>query len=102
MRNLKSCADSGEEIRASGICDIQTITESHRDFAAAYKNQHGADVFRQILQSFCPSIYGHELVKGIFPILSCFPSLPCIISELQDISQLITVVTDLFILLLLS
>ncbi|KAF8719532.1 hypothetical protein HU200_024260 [Digitaria exilis] len=68
VRNLKSCADSGEEIRASGICDIQTITESHRDFAAAYKNQHGADVFRQILQSFCPSIYGHELVKGIFPI----------------------------------
>nr|CAB3461236.1 unnamed protein product [Digitaria exilis] len=64
VRNLKSCADSGEEIRASGICDIQTITESHRDFAAAYKNQHGADVFRQILQSFCPSIYGHELVKA--------------------------------------
>ncbi|PUZ65608.1 hypothetical protein GQ55_3G238400 [Panicum hallii var. hallii] len=64
VRNLKSCAVSGEEIRASGICDLQTCTERDCDFAVSYKKEHGADVFRQILQSFCPSIYGHELVKA--------------------------------------
>ncbi|GKE70886.1 probable DNA helicase MCM8, partial [Tanacetum coccineum] len=26
--------------------------------------EHGSDVFRQVLQSVCPSIYGHELVKA--------------------------------------
>ncbi|RCV17352.1 hypothetical protein SETIT_3G213500v2 [Setaria italica] len=64
VRNLKTCAVSDEEIRARGICDFQSNTERDRDFAVNYKKEHGADVFRQILQSFCPSIYGHELVKA--------------------------------------
>ena len=53
------------EIQASGICHFQSCTEKD-DFAVKYRERYGADVFRQILQSFCPSIYGHELVKGIF------------------------------------
>ncbi|OEL29223.1 putative DNA helicase MCM8 [Dichanthelium oligosanthes] len=64
VKNLKSHAISDKEIRASGICDFRTSTQKDRDFAVNYKEQHGADVFRQILQSFCPSIYGHELVKA--------------------------------------
>ncbi|KAJ1263272.1 hypothetical protein BS78_09G170800 [Paspalum vaginatum] len=64
VRKLKSDAVSDKEIRASGICHFQSCTERDPDFAVKYKEQHGADVFRQILQSFCPSIYGHELVKA--------------------------------------
>jgi hypothetical protein len=80
VRNLKSCAVSGEEIRASGICDLRTCTERDCDFAVSYKKEHGADVFRQILQSFCPSIYGHELVKGIlYPIILYFILILCYI-----------------------
>lgn len=29
-----------------------------------FLEEHGLDVFRQILQSICPSIYGHERVKA--------------------------------------
>lgn len=29
-----------------------------------FSEEHGSDIFRQILQSICPSIYGHELVKA--------------------------------------
>lgn len=64
VRNLKSHAISDEEIRASGNFDFQTFTERDLDFIVKYKQECGSDVFRQILQSFCPSIYGHELVKA--------------------------------------
>ncbi|CAN6327935.1 unnamed protein product [Urochloa humidicola] len=64
VRNLKSRDVSDEEIRASGIPDFQTCSDRDLEFAIKYKEQHGPDVFRQILQSFCPSIYGHELVKA--------------------------------------
>lgn len=65
MRKLKSHAVSDKEIQASGICHSQSSTVND-DFAVKYKEKYGTDVFRRILQSFCPSIYGHELVKGIF------------------------------------
>ncbi|TVU19721.1 hypothetical protein EJB05_35890, partial [Eragrostis curvula] len=64
VQNLKSHAISDEQIRAGGNIDFQTFTERIYDFIVNYKKEHGADVFRQILQSFCPSIYGHELVKA--------------------------------------
>ncbi|PWA47668.1 DNA helicase MCM8 [Artemisia annua] len=34
------------------------------EFVAKFSSEHGSDVFRQVLQSVCPSIYGHELVKA--------------------------------------
>jgi len=64
VRNLKSNAVSDEEIRASGISNFQTCSDRDLEFVVKYKEQHGPDVFRQMLQSFCPSIYGHELVKA--------------------------------------
>jgi DNA helicase MCM8 len=82
MRNLKSCAISDEAIRASGLPDFQTCGNRDREFAIKYKEQYGPDVFRQILQSFCPSIYGHELVKGRFYPNNFFPAPSCIMSKL--------------------
>jgi len=64
VRNLKSHAVSDEEIRASGIPNFQTCSDRDLEFVVKYKERHGPDVFRQMLQSFCPSIYGHELVKA--------------------------------------
>lgn len=63
VRKLKSHAVSDKEIQASGICHFQSSTVND-DFAVKYKEKYGTDVFRRILQSFCPSIYGHELVKA--------------------------------------
>ncbi|XP_066362627.1 probable DNA helicase MCM8 isoform X2 [Miscanthus floridulus] len=63
VRKSKSHAVSDKEIQASGICHFQSCTEKD-DFAVKYRERYGTDVFRRILQSFCPSIYGHELVKA--------------------------------------
>ncbi|CAL4901187.1 unnamed protein product [Urochloa decumbens] len=66
VKVLNNYMDVGgdEEIRASGIPDFRTCSDRDLEFAIKYKEQHGPDVFRQILQSFCPTIYGHELVKA--------------------------------------
>ncbi|KAF0923851.1 hypothetical protein E2562_007710 [Oryza meyeriana var. granulata] len=47
-----------------GSFGFQAFTEKDLEYISKFKEEHGADVFRQILQSFCPSIYGHELVKA--------------------------------------
>ncbi|KAL6620376.1 hypothetical protein ACP70R_035515 [Stipagrostis hirtigluma subsp. patula] len=53
-----------EQTRASGTIDFQTCTKRDLEIITNYKEKHGSDVFRQLLHSFCPSIYGHELVKA--------------------------------------
>uniref|UniRef100_A0A0D9WHF9 Probable DNA helicase MCM8 n=1 Tax=Leersia perrieri TaxID=77586 RepID=A0A0D9WHF9_9ORYZ len=63
IRNSKAHAAS-ENSDASGSFGFQTFTEKDLEYISKFKEEHGADVFRQILQSFCPSIYGHELVKA--------------------------------------
>nr|GMD67635.1 probable DNA helicase MCM8 isoform X1 [Ipomoea batatas] len=34
------------------------------EFIVKFSEENGSDVFRQILHSICPSIYGHELIKA--------------------------------------
>jgi DNA helicase MCM8 len=72
VKNLKSHTVSDEETHASGNFEFQNCTERDLEFVVNYKKNHGADVFRHLLQSFCPSIYGHELVKGIFYLNNLF------------------------------
>ncbi|KAG8085876.1 hypothetical protein GUJ93_ZPchr0010g9372 [Zizania palustris] len=70
VRNTKAHAASGNadvistNIQTNGSFGFQTFTEKDLEYISKFKEEHGADVFRQILQSFCPSIYGHELVKA--------------------------------------
>lgn len=45
--------------------DLYSFSPRDLEFIVKFSEEHGSDVFRQILQSICPSIYGHELVKGI-------------------------------------
>ncbi|KAJ6864881.1 hypothetical protein NC651_035447 [Populus alba x Populus x berolinensis] len=54
MLELHSCLICSHSLH---VRDLEFIVKS--------SEEHGSDIFRQILQAKCPSIYGHGLVKGI-------------------------------------
>ena len=54
MLELQSCLICSHSLH---VRDLEFIVKS--------SEEHGSDIFRQILQAKCPSIYGHGLVKGI-------------------------------------
>lgn len=76
IRSLKSnnAEDVQENNSKSGACtpsDFISFSPKDLEFVVKFFEEHGSDVFRTILHSLCPSIYGHELVKaGI--VLSLF------------------------------
>lgn len=57
--------DSNAMSSQSEHFDLYTFSPRDLEFIVKFSEEHGSDVFRQILQSICPSIYGHELVKGM-------------------------------------
>lgn len=56
--------DVDNKAREAEQLDSFTFTERDLEFIVKFSEEHGSDIFRQILQSICPSIYGHELVKA--------------------------------------
>ncbi|XP_047162800.1 probable DNA helicase MCM8 isoform X2 [Vigna umbellata] len=56
--------DSNAKTRPAELFDLFSFSSKDLEFVAKFKREHGSDLFRQILQSICPSIYGHELVKA--------------------------------------
>lgn len=70
MRNSKAQTTSEEfevnnsDNKAKMLFDFHAFSQRDLEFIVKFSEEHGSDVFRQILHSFCPSIYGHELVKG--------------------------------------
>ncbi|QCD97888.1 minichromosome maintenance protein 8 [Vigna unguiculata] len=56
--------DSNPKTRPTELFDLFSFSSKDLEFVAKFKQEHGPDLFRQILQSICPSIYGHELVKA--------------------------------------
>ncbi|PIA38676.1 hypothetical protein AQUCO_02700121v1 [Aquilegia coerulea] len=56
--------DSSTDVRATELFDLYSFSPRDLEFIVKFSEEHGSDVFRQILQSICPSIYGHELVKA--------------------------------------
>ncbi|XP_078180003.1 minichromosome maintenance 8 isoform X2 [Carex rostrata] len=65
--NSKAQASSESESTgngASALFDLNTFSQKDLEFVVKFSEEHGPDVFRQMLHSFCPSIYGHELVKA--------------------------------------
>lgn len=81
--------DSRSNARATELSDLSSFSQRDKEFIVKFREEHGSDVFRQILQSICPSIYGHELVKGIsiFVLLKSLPSfvLICFINIFSNI-----------------
>lgn len=55
---------TGADTRENLLFDLYTFSPKDLEFIVKFSDEHGSDIFRQILQSICPSIYGHELVKG--------------------------------------
>lgn len=56
--------DSNADARATELLDLFSFSPRDLEFIVKFSEEHGSDRFRQILQSICPSIYGHELVKA--------------------------------------
>ncbi|CAM6118553.1 unnamed protein product [Calypogeia fissa] len=52
------------ELRAPGPPNALTFTTRDLGFIIAFAEETRSDLFRTILHSICPSIYGHELVKA--------------------------------------
>lgn len=55
---------TGNDTRDTVLSDLYTFSPRDLEFIVKFSEEHGSDIFRQILQSICPSIYGHELVKA--------------------------------------
>ncbi|XP_031474928.1 probable DNA helicase MCM8 isoform X1 [Nymphaea colorata] len=49
---------------AKELHELHKFSPRDLEFIARFLQEHGSDIFRQILHSICPSIYGHELVKA--------------------------------------
>ncbi|XP_021865143.1 probable DNA helicase MCM8 isoform X2 [Spinacia oleracea] len=52
------------DARATEMSDLFSFSPRDLEFIVKFNEEHGPDVFRQMIQSICPSIYGHELVKA--------------------------------------
>lgn len=71
IKNSKSHSTSGDlqdakiDARATDLLDLFSFSPRDLEFIVKFSEEHGSDIFRQILQSVCPSIYGHEFVKGM-------------------------------------
>ncbi|XP_023744947.1 probable DNA helicase MCM8 [Lactuca sativa] len=65
VKNSKSQSEETESVaKATDLLDLYSFSQRDLEFVCKFSLEHGSDVFRQILQSICPSIYGHELVKA--------------------------------------
>ncbi|KAI5054214.1 hypothetical protein GOP47_0030893, partial [Adiantum capillus-veneris] len=56
--------DHENDVRAAAPPNARTFSPRDLEFIVRFATEHGPDLFRQILHSICPSIYGHELVKA--------------------------------------
>ncbi|XP_037494355.1 probable DNA helicase MCM8 isoform X3 [Jatropha curcas] len=56
--------DSKSNARATELSDLFSFSPRDLEFIVKFSEEYGSDIFRQIIQSICPSIYGHELVKA--------------------------------------
>lgn len=61
---LEDLQDSNPKARPTELFDLFSFSSKDLESVVKLAQEHGPDLFRKILQSICPSIYGHELVKG--------------------------------------
>lgn len=63
--------DSNPNARHTERFDLFSFSSRDLEFIVKFSEEYGSDTFRQLLHSICPSIYGHELVKGAFTDALC-------------------------------
>ncbi|XP_010543366.1 PREDICTED: probable DNA helicase MCM8 [Tarenaya hassleriana] len=61
---FENSEDPSNSIRHTDVGDLFSFSQKDLEFIVKFKEEYGSDVFRQILHSICPSIYGHEIVKA--------------------------------------
>lgn len=61
---IEDSRDPISDTKATELSDLFSFTTRDLEFIVKFYEEYSSDIFRQILQSICPSIYGHELVKG--------------------------------------
>lgn len=70
MKNTKrqsafeNSEDSSSSAQSADVGDLYSFSQRDLEFIVKFKEEYGSDTFRRILHSVCPSIYGHEIVKG--------------------------------------
>lgn len=65
-QQLDEDCENDSDLKMPPSSHIQTFTPQDYETIADFITGAGSDVFRQILHSICPSIFGHEMVKGEF------------------------------------
>lgn len=63
--SIENLQDSNSSARSMELSDLFTFSQRDLEFIVRFLQENGSDTFRQIIHSICPSIYGHELVKGM-------------------------------------
>ncbi|XP_020522186.1 probable DNA helicase MCM8 isoform X2 [Amborella trichopoda] len=70
IRNSKSQSAAEDlqvtnvDFRAGLLTDLYAFSPRDLEFIVRFSEEHGSNIFCQLLHSICPSIYGHELVKA--------------------------------------
>ena len=92
IKNLKSQSlpedlqDAKVDARTTQLSDLFSFSPRDLEFIVKFSEEYGSDVFSQMLQSICPSIYGHELVKGTWTFcLQLFLLTGCLFFHLLQI-----------------
>lgn len=79
MKNTKrqsafeNSEDSSSSALSADVGDLYSFSQRDLEFIVKFKEEYGSDTFRRILHSVCPSIYGHEIVKGNTSLHNKFP-----------------------------
>jgi len=61
---FENSEDSSSSAQTADVGDLYSFSQRDLEFIVKFKEEYGSDTFRRILHSVCPSIYGHEIVKG--------------------------------------
>ncbi|KAM7262451.1 hypothetical protein ACFE04_000134 [Oxalis oulophora] len=56
--------DSDSNARATELVDLFSFSPRDLEFIVKFSEEYGSGIFKKILHSICPSIYGHDLVKA--------------------------------------
>lgn len=59
-----SAKDSLDEWAVQAPSNLQDFTSKDLEFVVRFAAENGVHMFRRLVHSMCPSIYGHEILKG--------------------------------------
>lgn len=71
---FENSEDSRSGVQSADVGELYSFSQRDLEFIVKFNEEYGSDTFRRILHSVCPSIYGHEIVKGrVLLFITNFP-----------------------------